>query len=228
MVLAVAPLAFGTTSDALTITSAGLTATITDNGACVGTGCGSLTGDVLSGTDGTIFVTGSIGGWSITYSVGVSNSPSLEPFALDVGSLTASCTGTCSGAGALSLAYSDINFNPAPSSFQTDYSTTMTGSGTGTTSESAYFSNTNTLFAQTTLIGTVGPFTGTNAGTATGGVGATAPYSLTLVQTFSATGTKSFSNDGSLTGVPEPASVSMLGGVLLVAVTAIRRKMRRA
>jgi hypothetical protein len=215
---------FATTTDSLQITVGGLTATIADNGTCTGTGCGSLFGDInpIAGSD---TVTGSIGGWDLNIVSGTSHSPGLTPFGLDVSSLTATCNGGGCTTTALDIQYSDINFSPAPPSFSTFYSATITGGGT--TSESAYYSNGNTLFAESTLIGTVGPFSSPGgSGTASGGTGAVAPYSLTLDQVFTDAkgGPVSFSVDGNITGVPEPGAVIMFGTVLVFCASKLRRQ----
>src|ERR1017187_4638711 len=175
---------FGTTTDKLMLTVGSLTATISDNGSCAGAGCALLLGDI-NPTPGTDSVTGTIGGWTISITSGTSYSPSDVPYGLDLTSLTATCVagGACD-LHSLDVQFSDINFSPANPSFLTMYSATINGSGS--TSESAYFSNCATnpctnasLFAETTLIGTVGPFTTTNHGSATGGLGAGAPHLLT-------------------------------------------------
>jgi len=124
----------------------------------------------------------------------------------------------------LDVKYSDINFSPANPSFITKYSATITG--TGTTSESAYFSNTNTLFAETTLIGTVGPFGDPGgSGFATGGLGSKAPFSLTLDQVFDASASgATYSVDGSVASVPEPGAVILFGTVLVLCASKLRRR----
>src|ERR1017187_7868528 len=83
---------FATTTDALKLTVNGVTATITDNGGCVGAGCPGLLGDLnpLAGTD---TVSGTLGGWTISITSGTSNSPSDVPVGLDITSLAATCTG---------------------------------------------------------------------------------------------------------------------------------------
>ena len=220
--------AFATTTDSLQVSSGGLTATIGDNGACVGAGCGAMSGD-LNPVAGTDTITGSLNGWTLSIVSGTSNSPGLIPFGLDITSLTASCTivGGCTGLNSLDIQYSDVNFASAPSAFSTSYSATTTG--LGSTSESAFLSNLNTLFAETTLIGGVGPFSAPGgAGTAIGGVGAVAPYSLTLDQTFSGGDNSSFSVDGNVTAVPEPASLTMVGTGLIGLAGLLRRKFLRA
>jgi hypothetical protein len=231
LVLLVGQAAFATSTDALRLISGTSTATIADNGTCtntVGTPCSTLTGDSDGGITGQTTVSGTINGWKITVVAGVTNSPSLTPVGLDLASLTAVCsTGSC---GDLLVEYSDINFNVAvpAGGFTTTYSSTQ--AGTGSTLQKAWFDNGNTLFTQTTLIGTVGPFTSSNVGHASGGaIASDSSYSLTLAQFFSGgTNGTQYSVDGNITAVPEPVSVSLLGGVLLVTVGAIRRKMRRA
>jgi hypothetical protein len=217
---------FATTTDELQITAGGLTATITDNGTCVGSGCAALSNDENLSA-GTTTVSGSIDGWNIFVTSGTSYSPGDVPFALDIASLTATCAGGGCSADPLDIKYSDVGFSPASPGYQTTYSSTMTGSNASTT-ESAYYSNSNTLFTESTLIGTVGPFTTSNAGSASGGAGSVAPFSLTLDQMFSDVGggAASFSVDGNLTAVPEPAAVMLFGTVLALCATRLRR-MRR-
>ena len=229
LVLGVGQMVFASTTDALKLTSGALTATISDNGACVGSGCGTLSGDLNPG-NGTDTISGTLNGWTVNIVSGTSHSPGLTPFGLDVTSLTAVCTGgACSGiVNTLHVIYSDINFNvPVPAGgFTTSYSNTQ--SGAGSTSESAYFDNGNGLFATTTLIGTVGPFTGTNHGSANGGPIAAVPsYSLTLDQTFTALSgsNASFSVDGNITSnVPEPAGIALFGTVLALCAHRLRRR----
>jgi len=227
---------FASSTDELQITSGGFTATITDSTTlplgsftCTGTGCYSVantTGIVgdSNGNAGTVTAGGDINGWVISVTSGTSNSPGLVPYGIDISSLTAACdASTC---GALDIQYSDINFSTAVpvNGFQTTYSATF-GTGTGSTSESAYFSNSNTLFAETTLIGTVGPFTTSNNGSATGGAIAAVPdYSLTLDQVFTGTQGVSFSVDGNIT-VPEPGAVVLFGTVLVFCATKLRRRL---
>jgi hypothetical protein len=53
-----------------------------------------------------------------------------------------------------------------------------------------------------------------------------APYSLTLDQVFTATGTDalSFSVDGSVSSVPEPGAVMLFGTVLALCASKLRRR----
>src|SRR5579884_1246465 len=157
----------------------------------------------------------SLNGWVLNITSGTSHSPNLVPFGIDLTSLVATCSGGPCSTDPLHVLLSDTDFNVpvAAGGFTTTYSGTLTGSA-ASTSESAYFSNTNALFAETTLIGTVGPFNAPGgAGSASGGaIAAVPPYSLTLDQVFNAGGgPASFSVDGNITAVPEPATVGLFG-----------------
>jgi len=134
-------------------------------------------------------------------------------------------SGGCTGANDLHIIYSDAYFNVpvAAGGFLTSYSDTQ--NGTGITSQSAYFDNSNVLFAETSLIGTVGPFSGTNSGSAVGGaIPVVLNYSLTLDDTFSGGPTTSFSTDGNITAVPEPASLTLVGFGLIGLAGMLRRR----
>lgn len=231
-----------TTTDELILSSGGLTATFQDNVAgCTGTGCAGLTGD-KSTLAGTLSIAGSINGWTITVVSGVSKSPVLTPQALNVSSFTASCNsaqGCASGAaGELEVKFSDIDFDVpiGVGGFQTNYSGTITGGGVTSTSETAYFDNSNTLFAETNQIGSDGPFsTSSFSGTAYGGPAAAIPlYSMTLDQIFIADSDgSSFSVDGNIkaaaanngnASVPEPGAVVLFASVLVLCAAKLLRR----
>jgi hypothetical protein len=206
--------AFGSTTDELTIVSGASNITLTDTGSGV--------------PDGSIhYFNSNFNGWNITVVAGSSYSPGLTPFGLDVTSLTATCDGGGCTTQSLSLTYSDINFSvPVPAGdFLETLSTTQTGGGTAT--QTAWFGNDNTIFSEQNLIGAVGPFSTSSVGFASGGsVAAVAPYSLTLEQVFTDTsGTDvSFSVDGNITAVPEPAAVVLFGSLLALCATGLRRR----
>ena len=183
----------------------------------------SITND-LNPANGTTTVSGTIGGWSISVSSGTSFSPSRRARWARSDFIDGRLQRHLRWH-QLHALFSDINFSPANPSFITQYSTTMTvTSGTASTSESAYFSNANTLFTESTLIGTVGPFNATGSGSATGGIGSVAPYSLTLDQVFNSGGSAIFSSDGSVASVPEPGAVMLFGTVLALCASKLRRR----
>jgi hypothetical protein len=238
--------AFATTTDELTITSGAFTATFTDGGAtgggtCVGNGCSGFVKMVCaptvgcisfydtSFTDSNIDVSGTINGWTVN-TQSESDSPTLGP-GLDLGG-TARCSGGANtpkcDANPLTISYSDINFAvPIPAhGFGTTYSGSDTG--TGTTTDKAYSSNTNHLFQTTSLIGILGPFSGIGFnGTANGGpIAGIPPYSLTLDEIFTSTGSGAFfSIDANLlTASPEPAALVLFGTMLVFCAFKLRRR----
>jgi len=195
-----------------------------------GTGCSGfatvvVTDDSITIVHGTFTTSGTgpnANVWDIDLAFGTSNSPNTDP-ALDVSSVTATCVQACNN-NAVEIWYSDIGFTTAVSGFTNAYSGTDEGSGS--TSQSAWVSSTDTLLAKTSPIGTVGPLPNTGPTAASGGTvsggGSAGPtaYSLTLEQLFiSDAESDTFSVDGSITGnvsVPEPMSLLLLGGCLLV------------
>jgi hypothetical protein len=169
-------------------------------------------------------------GWNLMVVFGNSNSPGLVPYGLDITSLSAACVGGGS-CGTLTIDLSDTGFTTASPSFRTFYSSTQTG-GAASTTQTAWDDPNNLMFGTTNLIGTVGPITGAGgSGTASGGGpevgGATHPYSLTIQDVFtgcSGENCVSYSTDGNITGVPEPAAVVLFGSVLALCASKFRRR----
>jgi hypothetical protein len=131
---------------------------------------------------------------------------------MDLSSLNATSGGS---AQPLHVELSDNGFNVGSPLFLLASSGHLV-SGSGTATYSAYSDTGNTDFAETTLIGTLGPFSALYA-TSTVGAGTTVtPYSLTedLVLTAGADGAK-WSTDSSIAAVPEPASLTLFGSALL-------------
>jgi hypothetical protein len=194
---------------------------------------GVITGSAAAGGGGTVsYLNTNFGGWNISFLgmvpgvIGASSSPSLTPFGLEIQNFTAACvTGNCA---ALTVSLSDINFTQPVTGFQTTYSSTNTGAG-ASTSQTAWVGLGNSYFATTSLIGSIGPLTGTGGqGSVQGGppAGPTA-FSLTLEDTFagcSGSNCVSYSSDGNLTGVPEPVGVVLFGTVLALCGSRLRRR----
>src|SRR5579862_5115145 len=81
IVVGAAHMALASTTSAIQLTSGATTITIGDN-----------TGGDLDATAGSVlYVNHNFDGWDITFVAGTSNSPSLTPFGIDIGSFTASC-----------------------------------------------------------------------------------------------------------------------------------------
>src|SRR5262252_8109303 len=145
-------------------------------GVIVGAPCGSAT---------CVSFSGMVGAWTINLTGGDSAGPGNPT--MDLSSLNATSS---SGADTLDIELSDNGFSAGSSLFAlTSSGHIVPGTGTGTATYNAYF-DANTLFAKTTLIGTLGPFSGPYATSVTGGGTVTTPYSLTedLVLTAGAGG----------------------------------------
>jgi PEP-CTERM motif len=225
------PSAANSITDQLQLSSGGTTITITDNGA----------GDV-NPIQGTInYVNSNFDGWEIELSA-YTNSPDLG---LGLTSLTANCVGWQCSTDPLSIAFGDINFAVPVNAggFAMTYSATITGEGT--TSQSAYFDNSNVTFGTTNLISRIGPLGAPSGGeTATGATIAAVPdYSLTLAETFTDVGGgtafsvdgnttavpefQALSVDANLTAVPEPGALAIFGSALASLALIRRRKWTR-
>jgi hypothetical protein len=162
-------------------------------------------------------------GWTVVFVGAASNSPSYEPFdfGLDSGTFDVSCaSSTCP---VLQISASSTGFESAEGFFTT-YS--LVSEAGGTTSESAYYSTSNTLFSEGSSIGTISnpPFPGETA--FTGAVPA-GPYSLTIVDTFTdgSTGANFFLVNADIGAAPEPRSILLFGSGLLLLGVILRRRL---
>jgi hypothetical protein len=200
--LAAAPLfAAGFASNAMATVELELTSGLSSTGVYVGAPCGTETCVLYSGT---------VGAWTINLTTGNSAGPGNPT--MDLSSLNATSSGS---AQPLHVELSDNGFSVGSPLFLLTSSGQLV-SGSGTATYSAYFDTGNTDFAETTLIGTLGPFSALYAASTTGAGTAVTPYSLTedLVLTAGANGAK-WSTDSSVAPVPEPASLTLLGSALV-------------
>jgi len=202
----------------LQLTNGSTTLTIVD---------GSLQ-DTCPSTDCVTF-NGGIGNWSINIDTGISD---INPNFLDL----SYNSGTTSGnPGTLTIAASDNNFTPTAGGFTFDVGGTDSLIG-GSVMFQAYASSSNNKFDTSGSV--VAPSmtfgTGAYSNTTVGSGLTTGPYSMTIVETVTcttcSTGRKTVqTGDASLTAnpVPEPAAVTLLGGLLLLVGGAIRRRTLR-
>lgn len=167
-------------------------------------------------------------GWSINVSA-FSNSPGITPWGLELQSLTAACgiSAAKGGCAPLTISISDIGFTGPVGELVTGLSDTQ--NGMGSVSQSAYIGSGDSYFQQSSLIGSV-TLNGTGGSSAMGGAGASGDYSLTLVDTFTATctakGCTSFSTDGDITATPEPGTLALFGAGLLGCAIFVGRRRR--
>jgi hypothetical protein len=214
----------------------------TNNGTTItgGTLCVDNTACDTNSAVGQISTTTTLGTLSLTSTSGSSSSPTgAEAFQL---------IGTPSATGTFHISISDNAFTtPSPTSFflganvSGNSAPNVGGTGvTGNVSGVGFFSSSNVDFATNgTATSTAGPVAfqaGTQQGNA-GPISGSAPYSLTEYVTIVITGLatttdKTFQINGNVAtsatpAVPEPSSVSLLGGVLLLAGVAIQRRMAK-
>jgi hypothetical protein len=196
------------------ISSGATTVTVIDN----------MTGDANSAPGTITYFNSNFNGWNISFVSGTSLSPGTTPFALDLAALVMPVLPASPPLMPLTILVSDTGFTD-PSPLLTTFSATIGGSGNGSATESAYIGS--GIFAETTLIGTVGPLTtaGFSGGTATTGAAGSPPYSLTLQEVLTDTsGVLSFSTDGDIAPTPELPAMLLFGTGLLAIGGIIRRK----
>jgi hypothetical protein len=159
--------------------------------------------------------------------------PALPGSSMDLNNVTITAMG--SGTHTLQIMFSETGYTTpggAGGSFGGTLSNFLTGlPSSGSVSATAYFSNTNTLFAQSNLIGTSGTIPATGAFSSNfGGTGPTAgPFSLTQVLYLTTSGPGvAFSGDFSLAVNPEPPGYVLMSSVLLFAAAAFRLRARRS
>jgi hypothetical protein len=213
--LTLAPQAFATAQLKIS-DNAGNSVFITDNGGA-GTCVGILPADCVdkNGAVNVVTFIGVIGTWTLNVSTGSSHGASAGT---DMDLNSANST---SAASVLTIQFSDDGF-PTPEAHTFTVGGTLQGPGSITFTN---FAGTN-RFDQTNPIGSPLTF-GPGAFSGSTGSGVIAGGALTEVAVLTFTGAGSTSFNGALTPVPEPASVALFGGVLLLSVGAIRRKMGR-
>jgi hypothetical protein len=127
------------------------------------------------------------------------------------------------GPGTFNIYVSEVRYlSPVPSAF----TLSIGGVAAGTVSATAYISDTDTLFAQTTEIASLTSFgPGAFSGSTSGAVSVTTPtsYSLTLKTTVSQSGPGATSFNAELT-TPEPTSLLLFGSGLVALGLVARRK----
>jgi hypothetical protein len=193
----------------ITLTNGAASATVADGGA----------GDACAAVNCVTF-SGQLGNYLINVSTGISNN-AFNPF-LDLNSVNVAVTGN---AGLLTIATSQTGYTMTAPQFK--FQVGGTSSLGGASTFSAYGGNSNTAFDTSHLIGSLAfpssPFSSdvTTAGNTVN------PYSLTIVAALNGITPGSASFNAAVDVVPEPATMALLGAVLLFSGTALRRKLRR-
>lgn len=176
-------------------------------------------------TVGNIVFIGAVGpNFTINATQGASK-PVVGPGSLFVTSFDVAST----GAGVLTIKLTDTDFAvPAGPLSLTQTLTLNTLAGNPTVKVTGYEDNGNVEFAMTNpsptlTLGALGSQIASSVP-----YNFTAPYSLTEIATVTFTQKGDIGFTANLTAIPEPASVLLLGGVLLLTAKTVRRKVGRA
>mgnify|MGYP001259478315 CR=1 FL=1 len=184
----------------LSISDGSTTVTVVDNGV----------GDFNAVTGGVTFI-GTIGNFLLNVSTGVTY-PALGSPANPEMDLNSVDVTSASGGGTLTLKFSVVGFS-SPLGFTAEIGGTI-GAG-GSLSYNTFLSSTNTLFAQTTPLTSLGSFgPGAFSDTTSGIAGGVGPFSLTQVVTLTLPNAGTGTSFDARLAVPEPASLLLLGAGL--------------
>jgi hypothetical protein len=173
---------------------------------------------------GVITFIGPVGNWTINVTTGlIANSPLIDLNSTDT------VAGGGSGINALTLQFSATDYTGPVNGLNSRIGGTL-GSGANLTYQ-GYVNGNNALNGTVTPIGALqsfGPGPVQFSGVVHGGSAGPGMFSLTQVVTISGSGQGINSSfDAAIDPVPEPASVALLGGALLMTMGFVRRKIRR-
>jgi len=176
-------------------------------------------------TVGAVTWIGTIGVWNVNVSTGITGPVTSPPYPhLDLNSVD-----TSTGAGTLTLKWSDPGNGPSTDSMNMNVGGTQPA--TGSLTYKLYGDAGNVALATTTLLGTQGTFIGAsysqtgNSSLGLGGLGSLFSLTQQVVLTHSGAGTTSFDAEAQ---VPDGGTTLALLGSSMLGLGAIRRKFAKA
>ena len=176
---------------------------------------------------GMVTWTGSVGNFGINITSGITKpaigsatDPQMEIISFDA-------TYLGSGGGTLNVKFSEIDFtSPA-----TEWRSSIGGTTDGTVSIETFLDNTNTLFAEGTLLASLGPYSAASFSETFDNnltTSPSSPYSLTTHVTITHAIANETTNFGTkLTTIPDPAAVFLLGSACLIGFSGLQRKFKQ-
>jgi hypothetical protein len=185
-------------------------------------------GGDIDPTVGLITYSGTVGAnWNINVTIG-SSKPFLGSADNPMMNIT-SLNATSTAGGTLTIMLTDTDFTGVVPGFFSSLNGTLVP---GSISLDTYYDNGNGEFALTTQVGNIGPLLGPApvGDTDSGLASVTPPYSLTMVSNVVHTaGGDRTTFDATISGVPEPSTLLLLGfGLAGVAGFAWRRKKKQS
>jgi hypothetical protein len=177
----------------------------------------------LFGATGAILVATNVGVWNLTISSAITKplfGTATDPV-MDLG-ITASST----AAGSLRFVFSDNGFGPTLSGDTLIATVDGQANGSPTTvTYDVYGDQANVVGATMVHIASAGTSFLPTSATGSGPLALPAPFSLTQVETFIASGPTTFNSDASFKVIPEPGVMGL--GALGLAVLALGRSQRK-
>jgi hypothetical protein len=184
---------------------------------------GATTITLNDGGTGFVSYAGAVNTWSLSFTAGVvGTNPQLHLNSLNTGSGTLTVTLSANGYTSPFLASFNANIGGALANGHT-------------LTNSAFANAGSTLAPPTPGTGQIGstlsfsnpPASAFSGSTSGGSIAANTPYTLTQVVVLSGSTIGSTSFDANIFAVPEPATVVLLGGVMVATFSSLRRRRNR-